>query len=71
MHFTLFVICSYASIKSFLQKEDLEELGTIEMVVIGIYGKFAKTFILVVADALEATNTQALALFLEFYAQYV
>jgi hypothetical protein len=71
MHFTLFVICSYASIKSFLQREDLEELGTIEMVVIGIYGKFAKTFILVLASGLEATNTQALVLFLEFYVQHV
>jgi len=54
-----------------MQREDLEKLGTIEMVVIGIYGRFAKTFILVVANGLEAINTQVLVLFLEFYAQYV
>jgi hypothetical protein len=33
----------------------LEELGT--MVVIGIYGKFAKVFILVVVDGLEIVDT--------------
>jgi hypothetical protein len=35
---------------------NLEQLKTLEMVVIGIYGKFAKTFILVVADGLEASD---------------
>jgi hypothetical protein len=33
-----------------MHKQDLEEFGTIKMVVIGIYGKFTKTFILVMAD---------------------
>ncbi len=41
------------------------------MVVNNIYGRFAKTFILVVADGLEDVDTQALALFHEFYVQYV
>jgi hypothetical protein len=49
----------------------LEEFGTIEMVVINIHGKFAKTFILVVANGLEAIDTHVLVLFLEFYAKYV
>jgi len=35
----------------------LEEFGTIEMVVSNIYGRFAKTFILVVADGLEDVDT--------------
>jgi hypothetical protein len=54
-----------------MYRHDLEEFGTIHLVVNGIYGKFAKTFILVVVNDLEAANTQTLALFLEFYAQYV
>ncbi len=41
------------------------------MVVINIHGKFAKTFILVVANGLEAIDTHVLVLFLEFYAKYV
>jgi len=52
-----------------MQREDLEKLGTIEMVVIHIYGRFAKTFILVVANGLEVINTQVLALFPKFYVQ--
>jgi hypothetical protein len=52
-----------------MQREDLEKLGTIEMVVIPIYGRFAKTFILVVANGLEVINTQVLALFPKFYVQ--
>jgi hypothetical protein len=31
-----------------MHKQDLEEFGTIEMVVIGIYGRFTKTFLVVV-----------------------
>jgi hypothetical protein len=31
----------------------------------------AKTFILVVVDRLEASDTQVLSFYLEFYAQYV
>jgi hypothetical protein len=49
---------------------NLEQLETLEMVVIGIYGKFAKTFILVVADGLEANDT-SFFFCLEFYPQYV
>jgi hypothetical protein len=33
-----------------MHKQDLEEFGIIEMVVIGIYGRSIKTFILVVAN---------------------
>jgi hypothetical protein len=35
----------------------LEQLKTLEMVGTRIYGKFVKTFILVVADGLEASDT--------------
>jgi hypothetical protein len=35
----------------------LEKFGTIEMVVNSIYGRFAKTFILVVVDGLEDVDT--------------
>jgi hypothetical protein len=49
-----------------MQIKDLEGFGTIEMVVIGIHGKFAKIFILV-----EANDTRVLNLFLEFYAKHV
>jgi hypothetical protein len=54
-----------------MQREDLEEFGTIEMVVVGIHGKSSKTFILVEANGLEAIDTHVLVLFLEFYAKYV
>jgi len=54
-----------------MQKEDLEEFGTIEMVVIGIHGKYVKTFILVEAKGLEVIDTHVFVLFLEFYAKYV
>jgi hypothetical protein len=40
------------------------------MVVIGIYGKFAKTFILVVANGLEASD-KSFFFNPEFYLQYV
>ncbi len=59
------------SIQNFMQREDLEEFGTIEMVVVGIHGKSSKTFILVEANGLEAIDTHVLVLFLEFYAKYV
>jgi hypothetical protein len=59
------------NIQSFMHRHDLEEFGTIEMVVIGIYGKYAKTFILVMVDGLEAIDTHTLALFPELYVQYV
>jgi hypothetical protein len=35
-----------------MQRENLEELGTMELVVTGIYGRYAKAFILVVVDGI-------------------
>ncbi len=49
----------------------MEEFGTVEMVVISIHGKFAKIFILVVANGLEAIDTHVLVMFPEFYVKYV
>lgn len=40
-----------------MQIQDLEKFGTIEMVVNNIYGRIAKTFILVVANGLEDVDT--------------
>jgi hypothetical protein len=45
------------SIHSFIQQENLQELGTIEHVVTGIYGKSSKCFILIVADGLGPNDT--------------
>jgi hypothetical protein len=56
---------------SFIQRQDLQELGTIELVVIGIYGKFSKSFILIIVDGLGPNDTQALSFFLKVYPQYV
>jgi hypothetical protein len=52
-----FVFCCHHTIQSFIQRSNLEQLRTLEMVDTRIYGKFAKTFILVVANGLEATDT--------------
>jgi len=41
------------------------------MVIIGIHGKFAKIFILVVANGLEVIDTHVLVMFLDFYVKYV
>jgi hypothetical protein len=49
----------------------LQELGTIELMVIGIYGRSSKSFILIVTNGLGPNDTQALSFFLEFYPQYV
>jgi hypothetical protein len=54
-----------------MQKENLEELGTIELMVIGIYGWFAKAFILVITDGLGSNDAQTLSFYLELYAQYM
>jgi hypothetical protein len=51
-----FVLCCHHTIHTFIQRSNLEPIGTLEMIVIGIYGKFAKTFILVVANGLEASD---------------
>jgi hypothetical protein len=40
-----------------MYRENLEELGTMELVVIGIYGRFAKAFILIVVDGTRKKNT--------------
>ncbi len=44
------------SILDFMQRENLEELGTMELVVNGIYGRFAKVFILVVTNGLGSND---------------
>jgi len=59
------------SILDFMQKANLEELGTTELVVIGIYGRSAKAFIMVVADGLSGNDAHALSFYLEFFAQYM
>jgi len=51
---------SIHTIHSFIQRSNLEQLRTLNMVVMGIYGRFAKTFIFVVADGLKVGDTQAL-----------
>ncbi len=55
--------------QEFMRKENLENLGTI-WVVIRIHGRSAKSFIIVVLDGLGVDDTQALSFFLEFHAQY-
>ncbi len=50
---------------------NLEQLRTLNMVVMGIYDRFAKTSIFVVANGLKASDTQALYFYLEFYPQHV
>jgi hypothetical protein len=59
------------SILNFMQKENLEELGNMELMVIRIYGRFAKVFILVVVDGLGNIDAQALSFYLGFFAQYM
>jgi hypothetical protein len=53
-HIDPFLICLWFVpthlILDFMYRENLEELGTMELVVIGIYGRYAKAFILVVID---------------------
>jgi hypothetical protein len=51
--------------------ENLDELGTMELTVIGIYGQFAKAFILVIANGLGNNDAQALSFYLKFFAQYM
>ncbi len=59
------------TIHSSIQRSNLEQLRTLNVVVMGIYRRFAKTFIFVVANGLKAGDTQALYFYLEFYPQYV
>jgi hypothetical protein len=53
-----------------MEKPELEKLGTIEVVVIGIYGRFSKFFILMVTNGLGPKDMYGLSFFLELYAQY-
>jgi hypothetical protein len=46
--------------KILCKDKNWKSFGTIEMVEIGIYGRSTKTFILVVANGLEAVDTHAL-----------
>ncbi len=57
------------TIHSFIQKSDLEQLRTLNMVITWIYGRFAKTFIFVATNGLKVGDTQALYFCLEFYSQ--
>ncbi len=59
------------TIHSFIQRSNLEQLGTLKMVFTRIYGRFAKMFIFVPANGLKTSDTQALYFYLEFYPQYV
>jgi hypothetical protein len=54
-----------------MQRENLEELWTMELMVTVIYGRFAKVFILVIAYGLGSNDAQALSFYLEFFAQYM
>jgi hypothetical protein len=54
-----------------MQRENLKELWTIDMVITNIYCRFAKAFILVVVDGLEIVDMQVLTIFPKFYVQYV
>jgi hypothetical protein len=54
-----------------MQRENLKKLGTMEVVVNGIYGQFAKAFILVVANGLGSNDAHASSFYLEFFAQYM
>jgi hypothetical protein len=59
------------SILEFIQKENLEELGTMELMVIRIYGQMPRAFILVVINGLGNIDAHALSFYLEFFAQYM
>jgi hypothetical protein len=54
-----------------MQRESLEVIHTIEMILTSIYGRPAKAFVLVVVDGWEIVNMHALTIFSEFYVQYV
>jgi len=54
-----------------MQRENLEELGTMELVVIVIYGQSIKVFILAVANGLGSNDVHALSFYIEFFTQYM
>jgi hypothetical protein len=57
------------STEEFMRRECLNELGTLELVVVGIHGREKKQFILVVADS--TSNVHTFVFYHEFYAQYL
>jgi hypothetical protein len=57
------------SVEEFMRKECLNELGTLELVVVGIHRKAKKQFILVVADS--SSNVHTFVFYHEFYVQYL
>jgi hypothetical protein len=54
-----------------MQRENLKELRTMELVVIRIYGLSAKVFILVIANGLGSNDAHALSFYPEFFAQWM
>lgn len=69
-HVCLWFVLTH-SILDFMQKANLEELGTMELLVIKINGWFANVFILVVANGLGNNDAHVLSFYLEFFAQYM
>jgi hypothetical protein len=54
-----------------MQKANSEELKNMELMVIRIYGQYAKAFIMVVADGLGNIDPHALSFYIELFAQYM
>jgi hypothetical protein len=52
-----------------MQRVILEELGTMELMVTRIYGRFAKAFILVIVDGLGGNDAHSF--YPKFFAQYI
>jgi hypothetical protein len=57
------------SAKEFMRREYLNELGILELFVVGIYRRIKKQFILVVADS--SSNVHTFVFYYEFYASYL
>jgi hypothetical protein len=56
------------NITRFLRREYLNELGTLELVVVGLYERSKKQFILIVADDMDCVHT--FVFHHEFFTQY-
>jgi hypothetical protein len=54
--------------QKFIQRENLKDLRTIQVVVNRIYERLTKSFIFIVSNRLGVDGTQALTISLEFYA---
>jgi hypothetical protein len=54
-----------------MHMDDLGEVGSISVVVIGIFGKSAKSFILLFSNGIGVRWHQALSIFPKFYSQYI